>query len=112
MKSFEFGIAGYEIKRDGNTLFVWELDHEGDRLNVRPLEITRTDLDLIMDESERLQAYNNPPCSEVMYARTGLENARDRRSAGGESDDFDSALEEYTDVLIRHREASLCRVHH
>lgn len=109
MKAFEFGITGYEIKRDGNTLFIWELDHQDDRLNMRPLEITSTDLTIIMEESERLQAYNNPTCSEVSAARTRLENAR----AGGVDEDvFNTALEDYTDVLIKHREASLCRVHH
>lgn len=113
MKAFEFNFTGYEAKRNGNTLFVWELDSQGDRLNISPLEITVSDLYMLIDESERLQAFHNPTCTEVSAARTELENARDRRPAGGEGGGaFDLALELYTDVLARHREASTCRVFH
>lgn len=113
MKAFEFNFTGYEAKRNGNTLFVWELDSQGDRLNSRPLEITVYDLNMLIDESERLQAHYNPTCSEVTAARTELENARDSRSAGGEGGDaFELALQAYTDVLIRHREAFSCKVFH
>lgn len=112
MKAFEFNISGYEARRNGNTLLIWELDSEGDRLYAAPLEITVNDLHLLLSESDRMQAYHNPLCSEVTAARTKLENARDKRTGGGENDVFDIALQAYTDVLIRHREASTCKVLH
>ncbi len=107
MKSFEFNITGYDAKRNGNTLFIWELDSQGDRLNVSPLEITVSDLNALMDESERMQAYHNPICLEVTHARTDLEDAR--RESG---DVFESVLIMYTDVAIRHKEAFGCIVTH
>lgn len=107
MKSFEFGITGYEIKRDRNTLFVWELDHDGDRFNIRPLEITVSDLSSIIEESERLQAYHNPTCIEVTHAHTDLNNAR-----GKNDDDFNIYLSAYTDVAYRHRISSGCMLMH
>lgn len=107
MKAFEFNIGNYEIKREGNTLFIWELDHEGDRFRAAPLEITLSDFNMLVDESERLQAYHNPTCSEVMHARTDLENAR-----GKSGHDFEVALSLYMSVANRHREASDCTVMH
>jgi hypothetical protein len=107
MKAFEFNIKGYEAKRNGNTLFIWELDHEGDRLHAVPLEITLNDLSVLVDESERLQAYHNPTCSEVTDARTDLENAR-----GKSGHDFEVALSLYMSVANRHREGSDCTVMH
>ena len=107
MKAFEFNITGYDVKRDGNMLFIHELDHQGDRLSLIPLEITVSDLQSLMDESERLQAYHNPLCSEVTAARTELENARGRTGH-----EFEVALTLYMSIANRHREASGCTVLH
>lgn len=107
MKAFEFGITGYEAKRNGNTLFIYELDHEGDRLHAEPLEITLTDLELLTDEAVRLQAYYNPTCQEVTDARADLENAR-----GETGEAFELALTMYMDIANRHKEASGCTVTH
>lgn len=107
MKSFEFGITGYEAKRNGNTLFIYELDHEGDRLHAEPLEITLTDLELLTDEAKRLQVYYNPTCLEVTYARTNLETAR-----GTKGDVFEKELIAYMDIANRHKEATGCTVMH
>lgn len=110
MKSFGFKIQGYEVKREGNSLTIWELDYDGERMG--NIEVTFNDMGQILAEAERLQAWHNPTCIEVSAARTKLENARDKRSGGGKSDDFDAALQAYTDVLMRHREASTCLVLH
>ncbi len=107
MKAFEFNITGYDVKRNGNTLFLWELDSQSDRVNMTPLEITLTDLQLLMDEAERLQGYYNPTCQEVTDARTDLENAR--REVG---EAFELALTLYMDIANRHKEASGCTVMH
>lgn len=107
MKEFDFGIAGYEATRNENTLHIYQLDHEGDRISMIPLEITMTDLGLLMNEAERLQAYYNPTCSEVTSARTDLENAR-----GKTGHEFEAALTIYMNIANRHKEASGCTVVH
>jgi len=108
MKAFEFSITGYEAKRNGNTLFIWELDSQGDRLNISPLEITVSDLSSLIDESEKLQRFYNPTCLEVTSARTNLETARKAKTEGV----FALALQAYMDVYYRHVEAFKCEAFH
>lgn len=107
MKDFIFHVGEYEIKRHGVSLFIWELGDDGGRTNIKPLEITTSDLSSIIEESERLQAYNNPLCSEVTHAHTDLNNAR-----GKNDDDFNIYLSAYTDVAYRHRISSGCMLMH
>lgn len=111
MKAFEFNIGNYEVKRNGDTLLIWELDHEQDRINVIPLEITLTDLQLLTDEAVRLQDYYNPACQEVKDARADLENARVMKVPVSKVT-FEEALKAYMDISARHREAFQCDVFH
>ena len=112
MKDFTFDFKDfYKVRFVNDVLFITELDSDGRPTDT--VEITMSDLIEMHIEAQRLKMHFNPSCNAVSSARTRLENARDRRSAGGEGEDaVDLALESYTDVLIRHREASLCRVHH